>query len=115
MQGKANNAKSLSFWQTEHKCGNYPWMGGKGPPAPNDMAYANESWGLIKAWITTDKVNAYSAWNMVLDPNGDGNDSSRAWYQNALLVVNGGEAGDHADLLRGSATSRSSWMQAPRS
>lgn len=91
MQGKANNAKSLSFWQTEHKCGNYPWMGGKGPPAPNDMAYATESWGLIKAWITTDKVNAYSAWNMVLDPAGDGNDGTRAWYQNALLVVNNGK------------------------
>jgi len=91
MQGKSNPAKSLSFWQTEHKCGNYPWMGGKGPPAPNDMAYATESWGLIKAWITTDKVNAYSAWNMVLDPAGDGNDGTRAWYQNALLVVNNGK------------------------
>jgi len=91
MQGKSNPAKSLSFWQTEHKCGNYPWMGGKGPPAPNDMAYATESWGLIKAWITTDKVNAYSAWNMVLDPNGDGNDTSRNWYQNSLLVVNNGK------------------------
>jgi glucosylceramidase len=91
MQGKNNPAKNLSFWQTEHKCGNYPWMGGKGPPAPNDMAYATESWGLIKAWITTDKVNAYSAWNMVLDPAGDGNDSTRAWYQNALLVVNNGK------------------------
>jgi glucosylceramidase len=91
MQGKNNPAKSLSIWQTEHKCGNYPWMGGKGPPAPNDMGYATESWGLIKAWITTDKVNAYSAWNMVLDPAGDGNDTTRDWYQNALLVVNNGK------------------------
>ena len=91
MQGKSNPAKSLSFWQTEHKCGNYPWMGGKGPPAPNDMAYATESWGLIKAWITTDKVNAYSAWNMVLDPAGDGNDTTRQWYQDSLLVVNNGK------------------------
>ncbi|HEY0463510.1 MAG TPA: glycoside hydrolase family 30 beta sandwich domain-containing protein [Polyangiaceae bacterium] len=91
MQGKNSASKSLSFWQTEHKCGNYPWMGGKGPPAPNDLAYATESWGLIKQWITQDKVNSYSAWNMVLDPNGDGNDASRAWYQNALLVVNNGK------------------------
>jgi len=91
MQGKNSASKSVSFWQTEHKCGNYPWQGGKGPPAPNDMAYATESWGLIKAWITQDKVNAYSSWNMVLDPAGDGNDTTRQWYQNALLVVNNGK------------------------
>src|SRR5678815_1193221 len=77
----------LPVWQTEHKCGNYPW----GSPfdatrAPNDQAYAVESWGLIRDWIRAG-VTAYSAWNMVLDTVGTGIDTTRVWPQNALLTV----------------------------
>jgi glucosylceramidase len=54
--------------------------------APNDQAYAVESWGLIRDWIKAG-VTAYSAWNMVLDTVGVGIDSTRVWPQNALLTV----------------------------
>jgi glucosylceramidase len=82
-----DRAYELPIWQTEHKCGNYPW----GKPfdaaaAPNDQAYAVESWGLIRDWIRAG-VTAYSAWNMVLDTVGVGIDTTRVWPQNALLVV----------------------------
>ena len=54
--------------------------------APNDHAYAVESWGLIRDWIKAG-VTAYSAWNMVLDTVGVGIDTTRVWPQNALLTV----------------------------
>ena len=54
--------------------------------APNDQAYAVESWGLIRDWIKAG-VTAYSAWNMVLDTVGNGIDTTRVWPQNALLTV----------------------------
>jgi glucosylceramidase len=54
--------------------------------APNDQAYAVESWGLIRDWIRAG-VTAYSAWNMVLDTVGVGIDSTRVWPQDALLIV----------------------------
>ncbi len=38
---------------------------GSGQPAPNDHAYAEESW-TTSEWIKLG-VNSYSAWNMVLD------------------------------------------------
>jgi glucosylceramidase len=77
----------LPVWQTEHKCGNYPWMTPfDASMAPNDQAYAVESWGLIRDWIKAG-VTAYSAWNMVLDTEGVGIDSTRVWPQDALLVV----------------------------
>jgi len=89
----------LQIWQTEHKCGNYPFGGQTLPsgipgsigshrvPAPNDHAYAEESWGLIRDWIKAG-VTSYSAWNMVLDTNGVGEiDTTRTWAQNALLTV----------------------------
>ncbi|WP_437573490.1 glycoside hydrolase family 30 protein [Sorangium sp. So ce887] len=79
--------KSLTIWQTEHKCGNYPWQSGTNQTkAPNDHAYAVESWGLIRDWIKKG-VNAYSAWNMVLDTAGRSLDTVRPWAQNALLAV----------------------------
>jgi glucosylceramidase len=75
--------------QTEHKCGNYRWLGGyQSGKAPNDMAYANESWGLLKSWIEKG-VNSYMVWNMVLDTVGKGIDK-RDWKQNALLTVDTG-------------------------
>jgi glucosylceramidase len=78
---------NLPIWQTEHQCGNYPWL----TPfniniAPNDQAYAVESWGLIRDWIKAG-VTAYSAWNMVLDTIGVGIDSARVWPQDSLLIV----------------------------
>lgn len=82
-----NMNKSLAIWQTEHKCGNYPWMGGyRSDRAPNDHAYGVESWGLIRDWIRRG-VTAYSAWNMVLDPLGKNSEMERDWKQNALMTV----------------------------
>jgi glucosylceramidase len=84
-------SRNLPIWQTEHKCGNYPWMSGYvSAAAPNDQAYAVESWGLITQWIK-DGVHSYSTWNMVLDRVGKGIDTTRDWAQDALLVVNGGQ------------------------
>lgn len=94
MLGAAANiqqATGLPLWQTEHEGGNDP--GGLPrtyPTAPNDHAYAVESWGLIKNWIRAG-VNAYFAWNMVLDKAGQGLDATTDWSQNALLVVDGGK------------------------
>jgi glucosylceramidase len=86
--------------QSEHQCGNYPWLTvyATSPTdanssnflrayAPNNHAYGQESWGLIKNWITAG-VNIYSAWNMVLDTGGFNLDQVRLWPQNALLAVN---------------------------
>lgn len=84
-------SRNLPIVQTEHKCGNYHWN----PPGfprfnpdkpPNDHAYAEESWGLIRDWIQAG-VTSYNAWNMVLDTAGKNLDSQRPWPQNALLVV----------------------------
>ena len=89
MLGKEAPAKAsgLPMWQTEHKCGNYPWMSATyKPTAPNDLAYGVESWGLIRDWIKAG-VSSYSTWNMVLDTVGKGNDTTRDWAQNALLTV----------------------------
>ncbi len=84
----------LPMWQTEHKCGNYPWKPSDYPnfnasAAPNDLAYGLESWKYLTLWIKAG-VTAYSAWNMVLDTVGLGNDTTRVWPQNALLTVDTG-------------------------
>jgi glucosylceramidase len=89
MQGRVAGARRyhLPIWQTEHKCGNYPWIGPfDASLAPNDHAYAVESWGLIRDWIKAG-ATAYSSWNMVLDTVGVGIDTTRVWPQNALLTV----------------------------
>jgi len=89
MLGKEAGAKAshLPMWQTEHKCGNYPWVSASyKPTAPNDIAYGVESWGLLRDWIKAG-VSSYSAWNMVLDTVGKGNDTTRDWAQNSLLTV----------------------------
>jgi glucosylceramidase len=74
--GARNSAASfisnyrLPVWQTEHQAGNNPWEGTyNSERAPNDHAYAQEGWALFRDWIRTG-VNAYSAWNMVLDTVG---------------------------------------------
>ncbi|WP_438016858.1 glycoside hydrolase family 30 beta sandwich domain-containing protein [Sorangium sp. So ce315] len=84
-------ARNLPIVQTEHKCGNYPWNPAGSPTfnankPPNDHAYAEESWGLIRDWIKAG-VTSYLAWNMVLDTAGKNLDSQRPWPQNALLTV----------------------------
>ena len=85
-------SKNLEIVQSEHKCGNYPWNPGGGLPAfdankaQNDYPYGVESWGYIRDWIKAG-VNAYSAWNMVLDNIGKNLDTVRPWPQNALLTV----------------------------
>jgi len=97
--GSLGLSPQLQIWQTEHKCGNYPFTGqtlppgipgsiaGHKQPAPNDHAYAEESWGLIREWIKAG-VTSYSSWNMVLDSVGIGEiDTQRIWAQNALLTV----------------------------
>jgi glucosylceramidase len=84
-------AHNLPIWQTEHKCGNYPWKPADYPNfnpnmAPNDHAYGVESWTYIRDWIKAG-VTAYSTWNLVLDSKGLGIDTTRVWPQNALLFV----------------------------
>jgi len=90
MVNRVGTAKpiGLPIWETEHRCGNYPWetTSFDAQMAPNDQAYAVESWGLIRDWIHSG-VTAYSAWNMVLDTVGAGIDTTRFWPQNALLTV----------------------------
>jgi glucosylceramidase len=77
-------------WQTEHRCGNYnfeaPYWDKSRYDAnkpQNDHLYAEESWQLIRDWVAGG-VNAYCAWNMVLDTYGK---SLGSWPQNALVVV----------------------------
>jgi glucosylceramidase len=84
---------TLPIWATEHRCGNYPWETAtyNNTQAPNDQAYGVQSWGYIRDAITKGGVTSYAAWNMVLDKLGLGNDLSRDWKQNALLVVDGGQ------------------------
>ena len=84
--------------QTEHRCGNYNFASPywdqsryNANKPQNDHLYGEESWQLIRDWIVSG-VNAYSAWNMVLDTIGKSLD---AWPQNALLV--GGPLGEEAD------------------
>jgi glucosylceramidase len=79
--------KNLPIVQSEHKCGNYHWLSTFNPDkAPNDFAYAEESWGLIASWVKAG-VNSYSAWNMVLDTIGKNLNTTKPWPQNALLTV----------------------------
>lgn len=91
----------LIILQTEHRCGNYrftvtdnPIQNPPAPPPPaippNDHAYMVESWGWFIQWIGGG-VNAYSAWNMVLDTVGANIDAVDPWEQNALLVVDRNE------------------------
>lgn len=85
--------------QSEHMCGNYPWLTPRANSAedanrdnflaamaPNNHAYGEESWDLMKSWIE-DGVHIYSAWNMVLDTEGFNLDMVRPWPQNAMLTV----------------------------
>jgi glucosylceramidase len=86
----ATLAPKAAVMQTEHPCGNYNfdtpyWKQSQYNPnkPPNDHAYGEESWQLIRDWISSG-VNSYNAWNMVLDTIGKSLDG---WPQDALLVV----------------------------
>jgi glucosylceramidase len=92
----------LPVWVTEHKCGNYPFItsarggtddappiGAYAEPPPNDQSYAYETWWYIRDAITKAKVTAYTLPHMVLDTVGKGNDTTRDWAQQSLLVVDG--------------------------
>jgi len=81
------NAYQVPVMQTEHRCGNFPNQQGTNTNlAPNDDAYARESWGYIEHYINQG-VSYYMAWNMVLDTVGRNLDTVRPWAQNALLAV----------------------------
>jgi len=86
----ATLAPKATVMQTEHPCGNYNfdtpyWKQSQynASKPPNDHAYGEESWQLIRDWIASG-VNSYNAWNMVLDTAGKSLDG---WPQDALLVV----------------------------
>lgn len=96
---KGKDGQFLLVMQTEHMCGNYPWLQPRATSpldanhtnflpniAPNNHAYAEESWGRITRWIE-EGVHIYSAWNMVLDTGGFNLDKARPWPQNALIAV----------------------------
>jgi glucosylceramidase len=89
---QVSNLKSkgagIPIWLSETKCGGP--MGQDVAAAPNDLAYAKDSWGYIRDAIKNG-LSAYNAWNMVLDKGGRGIDNTRIWAQNALLVVDGGQ------------------------
>jgi glucosylceramidase len=85
--------KNLPIMQTEHKCGNYDfttdyWNQSQydSNKPQNDFAYGVESWKNIRDWVKAG-VNAYSAWNMVLDTAGANLNTTKPWHQNALLTV----------------------------
>ncbi len=93
----------VPVWVTEHKCGNYPFIAAPiaatttsppipayTQPPPNDQAYGVETWWYIRDAITKAKVTAYTFPHLVLDTLGLGNDTSRQWEQNSLLVVDNG-------------------------
>jgi len=77
---------ALPIMQTEHQPGNEPVLAAFNPNnAPNDYAYAIESWGLIRRWLEAG-ATAYIIKHMVLDRVGIG--LSRTWWpQNALLAI----------------------------
>lgn len=78
---------NIPIMQTEHRAGNTPWDPGyNSEQATNDHVYALQSWGYFKNWIGKG-VNAYMAWNMVLDTIGRSLDDVRPWNQNAMLAV----------------------------
>ncbi len=81
----------IPVWVSEHKAGNYFWLSSYQTPAPNDFAYAIETWELIRDAITQVGVRAYNAWHMVLDASGERQIAASQWAQDSLLVADGGE------------------------
>lgn len=88
----AIQSAGMPIWVSEHKAGNYPWLTSTYQTTPpNDMAYAIETWGLIRDAITKSGVSLYSAWHMALDKGGKNIDTSIPWPQNTLLVADSGK------------------------
>ena len=95
----SGNVNDYLVFCSEHQCGNYYWK----PEvtsvdqadsahflksmAPNNHAYGEESWDLIKKWLEAG-VHSYNCWNMILDTKGLNLNTALAWPQNALLAVN---------------------------
>lgn len=78
---------ALPVMQTRHEPGNSPWLTGFAPDdAPNDFAYGVQTWDLLYKWIDSG-VNAYMAWNMVLDEHDEGLNEVQVWPKNTLLRV----------------------------
>ena len=78
----------LPIMQTEHICGNPPWEAEIFVPEhpPNDHAYGEYSFDQILLYLKAG-VNAYMAWNLVLDETGLSLDEARPWPQNSLMSV----------------------------
>jgi glucosylceramidase len=84
---------------SEHQCGNYYWktevtnvdqadsVHFLKTMAPNNHAYGEESWDLIKKWVEAGVVS-YNCWNMILDTKGLNLNTAKIWPQNSLLAVN---------------------------
>lgn len=81
----------VPVWVSEHMAGNYFWLSSYQTPAPNDLAYAIETWGLIRDAITKVGVTGYNAWHMVLDASGERVIPASQWAQDSLLVADDGE------------------------
>jgi glucosylceramidase len=94
-----SNANDYFVFCSEHQCGNYYWKTEVTSVeqadsthflksmAPNNHAYGEESWDLIKRWVEAG-VHSYNCWNMILDTKGLNLNTALAWPQNALLAVN---------------------------
>ena len=88
---EAVHQAGIPVWVAEHKAGNYFWLPSYQTPAPNDFAYAIETWELIRDAITNVGVSAYNAWHMVLDASGERVIDASQWAQDSLLVADGDE------------------------
>lgn len=64
----------LELMQTENECGD----------GSNNWEYAEYVFGLIRHYLTNG-ANAYTYWNMVLEPGGL---STWGWSQNAMITIN---------------------------
>jgi glucosylceramidase len=94
-----SNANTYFVFCSEHQCGNYYWKSEVSSVeqadsahflksmAPNNHAYGEESWDLIKKWVEAG-VHSYNCWNMILDTKGLNLNTTKVWPQNALLAVN---------------------------
>jgi glucosylceramidase len=94
----ADNASYFPFC-SEHQCGNYYWkpevtsveladsVHFLKSTAPNNHAYGEESWDLIKKWVEAGVIS-YNCWNMILDTKGLNLNINKVWPQNSLLAVN---------------------------
>jgi glucosylceramidase len=72
--------------QSYQSPGNVPWKAFNANFAPNDHAFAGETWDYMVEWIEAG-ANAYIFPHLFLDEVGLSLDQVRPWPQNSLLVV----------------------------